>query len=138
MAFVATYASSQELSRQFGILGARLAEEARTPDAVRKAMPSKAPQGSKESKIHAAALCYIGTGDVEKAVDVWTRREVEEEYSLMKHSHASSRLGTHVTALQSLMEKVTILRKAINYVDPWVTTAEVPEDGYPLDVLYSH
>jgi protein transport protein SEC31 len=138
MAFVATFASSSELAQQFSILGSRLAEGCRSPDGKRSNSALDLPK--KEQRSHAAALCYIGAGDLEKAVDVWTRREVEEEKTLLKQTHSRTRLSTHVTALESLMEKVMVLRKAINYVDPSVNQSNSDEnDGnYPLSLLYSH
>ena len=138
MAFVATFASSSELAQQFSILGSRLAEGCRSPEGKR---PGPALDLSKkEQRSHAAALCYIGAGDLEKAVDVWARREVEEERTLLKQTHSMTRLSTHVTALESLMEKVMVLRKAINYVDPLLnqSNADDSEGHFPLALLYSH
>ena len=138
MAFVATFASSSELSRQFSFLASRMADECRSPDASKKGEVKALDPKKRENKAHAAALCYIGAGDLEKAVDVWTRREIEEENTLLKQSLAGSRLDTHVTALQSLMEKITVLRKAINYVDPSLSQSPESDANYPLDLLYSH
>lgn len=115
LGFLSTFASSDELSRQFSIFGTRLSEECASP------MISDEGKAKKGFFYHAAALSFIGAGDLENAVKLWIRREYEEESALLRKEHAPSRLINHFVALQSLVEKITVLRKAINYLDPSIS-----------------
>lgn len=54
-----------------------------------------------EKDIESATLCYICAGNVEKTVQMWA------ENTQMDHA-----------ALQALIEKVSVLRRAINYQQP--------------------
>jgi protein transport protein SEC31 len=133
LGFISTFASSDELSRQFSLLGLRLSEEVESPG---RESPSADVRGKRKFYYHAAALSFIGAGDLENAVRLWIRRENEEESNLLRKENAPSRLVNHFVALQSLIEKTTILRKAVNYFDPAITQPADQADVYSLQALY--
>ncbi|KAI9591010.1 hypothetical protein BDF19DRAFT_456694 [Syncephalis fuscata] len=72
-----------------------------------------------------AVLCYLAAGDLAKVAQLWiaTESEVEERGLAVGNLSASS---VHALALQSLMEKVAVLRQAIDHVDDAV---EAPLDS---------
>jgi protein transport protein SEC31 len=69
-----------------------------------------------EKSKFSAILCYLAAGDLVKVATMWTSK-----------SHVST------ASLQSLMEKISVFRKAIGYADPELY-AEVSE--YRLKALY--
>lgn len=81
--------------------------------------PSKAADAlrdAREKRSLAAVLCYITAGDLEKVVGIWSGKLAEEE-KLIKTKTGISSHSAHILALQSLIEKVTISRKAMNFED---------------------
>ncbi|KAI8823184.1 uncharacterized protein EV422DRAFT_566042 [Fimicolochytrium jonesii] len=134
LALICTYAKPEDAAQLFSALGRRLEQSPNTPDAIK--------QGPKENKKFAAVLCYIAAGDLHKVVDVWSSREVEEEHKLLQGAGARERkevtaYTSHVVALQSLIEKVTVFRKAIGFIDPDLANQnQAPTGIFDLESLY--
>ncbi|KAJ3030236.1 protein transport protein S31 [Rhizophlyctis rosea] len=136
LALICTYGRTESIGRLFGILGRRL--EGLGPVSGAKGDSNKTPT---ESQKFAAALCYLSAGDFGKVVALWGRREVEEENKLRQgpgiNGVAATGYASHLLALQSLIEKVAVFRKAVGFVDAEVSAAP-PAGGYKLESLYSH
>ncbi|KAI8811836.1 hypothetical protein BJ742DRAFT_795709 [Cladochytrium replicatum] len=117
LALICTYGKAEDFSALTKALGQRLDR-------------GKIAGGPLE-RAFAAILCYLGAGDVEKVVDIWTRAEADEE---SRRKTKATAYAAHVHAVQSLIEKVTVFRKAISYVDPDLPAAA--ENSYALKKLY--
>ncbi|KAJ3056979.1 protein transport protein S31 [Rhizophlyctis rosea] len=136
LALICTYGKTENIARLFGILGRRL--EGLGPVGGAKGDNSRTTEGQK----FAAALCYLSAGDFGKVVALWGRREAEEETKLRQGAGLTkgasvSGYGSHLLALQSLIEKVAVFRKAVGFVDTEVSSTP-PAGGYKLEALYSH
>ncbi|EIW51602.1 uncharacterized protein TRAVEDRAFT_176166 [Trametes versicolor FP-101664 SS1] len=89
-----------------------------------------------------ATLTYLAAGRLERLVNIWIEELAEEERRLVaEHDHLDGSLYTvHALALQSFIEKVTIFRKAINYVDDDLSIKTAVNDpsarSYKLSGLY--
>ncbi|KAL7283927.1 hypothetical protein ACG7TL_001199 [Trametes sanguinea] len=133
-----TFASQEEFSGLAEQLGQRLefqsniAKSSGAPDAETKAA---------ELRRH-ATLTYLAAGRLERLVNIWIEELAEDEKRLIAdQSHLDGSLYTaHAYALQTFIEKVTIFRKAINYVDEDLNIkAEVNDSSvrtYKLSALY--
>ncbi|KAI0654852.1 hypothetical protein C8Q70DRAFT_924945 [Cubamyces menziesii] len=66
-----------------------------------------------------ATLTYLAAGRLERLVNIWIEELVEDEKRLVAdEEHLDGSLYTaHAYALQTFIEKVTVFRKAIDYVD---------------------
>ncbi|KAJ3099062.1 protein transport protein S31 [Phlyctochytrium planicorne] len=104
LALICTYGKTEDLSELFGLVGDRL--EARKP-------ASKFARSISDSKEHAAVLCYLGSGSMEKVVKMWLPKE--EIKGLPTAGTATW------TSLQAFVEKVLVFRKAVNFIDPNLT-----------------
>lgn len=85
-------------------------------------------EGKAEHLRKHATLCYLAAGRLEKVVNIWVEEMAEEEESADANAKGVSRYTVHAEALQSFIEKVTIFRAAVNYVDTEMeqpTTSEV-------------
>jgi protein transport protein SEC31 len=137
LALICTYAKTEDLSALIGGLGRRL-ESLTIPGSTSSIKTSD--WKTREEKKFAALLCYLGSGDLEKVLELWTIREAEEEKLLKNLGDAAKGTklpsqSSHSLALQSLIEKIQIYRQAIGFVDSDLSTS--PLDGhYKLDVLY--
>ncbi|KAJ3137537.1 protein transport protein S31 [Geranomyces variabilis] len=133
LALICTYGRAEDSSDLFISLGKRLEE------ASAKAEPPKTG-APRENKKFAAVLCYLAAGDLKKVVDIWGKKEVEEEQKLLQGAGAPNKgsvtaHASHMVALQSLIEKVTVFRKAIGFADPELSS---PSGFFQLESLYDH
>ncbi|KAJ3023627.1 protein transport protein S31 [Thoreauomyces humboldtii] len=133
LALVCTYGKAEDSAELFTALGKRLEAAGDSAPVSRGGPPS-------ENKKFAAALCYVAAGDLKKVVSIWSKRETEEERSLLQGAGASSKKDvtahmSHTVALQSLIEKVTVFRKAIGFADPELSN---PSGFFELEGLYDH
>ncbi|KAL0957912.1 hypothetical protein HGRIS_000093 [Hohenbuehelia grisea] len=66
-----------------------------------------------------ATLTYLAAGRLERLVNIWMDELVEEEKALVADDAkvAGSAYSAHAQALQTFVEKVTVFRSAIKYVD---------------------
>lgn len=63
-----------------------------------------------------ATLAYLAAGRLERLVNIWAEELVEEEKSLLS-AESATHYGAHALALQTFIEKVSVFRSAIKYVD---------------------
>ncbi|CAI2182159.1 8380_t:CDS:10 [Funneliformis geosporum] len=109
-----TFARSEDFGGLCNALGQRLEQESGA-DSNDK---SKGAEFRKN-----AVLCYLAAGNLENVVKIWISEQEEEEQAELKDANqddtksSSSRYSFHAKTLQSLIEKVTVFRKAIDYVD---------------------
>ncbi|KAF8928264.1 protein transport protein S31 [Dissophora ornata] len=73
-------------------------------------------------------LCYLAAGNLERVVGIWIR-EQEEENALGAYDQSASEYERNARSLQAFIEKVTVFRKAIDYVD--VAIAGNPNEDHP-------
>ncbi|KAF8130393.1 hypothetical protein EV363DRAFT_1432273, partial [Boletus edulis] len=90
-----------------------------------------------------ATLTYLAAGRLERLVNIWIEELAEEErrrVTTVNSPESTSCYATHAHALQSFIEKVTIFRAAIEYVDGDLSVATENTDGavktYKLAALY--
>lgn len=94
-----------------------------------------------------ATLCYLASGNLEKVVNIWVEEMAEEQEAYAANPDQApkdaSTYTAHAQALQTFVEKVTVFRGAVKYVDidlenPTTSNA-VAESGartYKLAALY--
>ncbi|KAJ3305033.1 protein transport protein S31 [Kappamyces sp. JEL0829] len=112
IALICTYSKPEDFHAYFAMLGDRLAD------------PSFSGIKDASTKHHAAALCFMGAGDIEKLVSIWCMG-LPANFSLSD------------IKLQSLVERLTLFRQAINYQDPSLVLESEPEEGTALHAMYN-
>ncbi|KAJ3406976.1 protein transport protein S31 [Chytriomyces hyalinus] len=138
LALICTYAKAEDLSTLFSLLGRRLEAIALAPttSSSLKTMDWK----GREEKKFAAVLCYLVAGDLPQVLHLWALRESEEEKLLKTVKNAKALLTSqksgHALALQSLIEKVHVFRRAIDFVDTDLSSERDPSAQYSLEALY--
>ncbi|KAF9543707.1 protein transport protein S31 [Mortierella hygrophila] len=87
-------------------------------------------------------LCYLAAGNLERVVSIWIQ-EQEQELALSGYDPSTSEYERNARSLQAFIEKVTVFRKAIDYVDvaisgnPNEDNPEEQQDGHhKLAALY--
>ena len=90
-----------------------------------------------------ATLTYLAAGRLERLVNIWIEELAEEEFRRVKavdSPESTSRYATHAHALQTFVEKVTVFREAVKYVDGDLAATTESTDGapknYKLAALY--
>ncbi|KAG9324271.1 hypothetical protein KVV02_008239 [Mortierella alpina] len=73
-------------------------------------------------------LCYLAAGNLERVVAIWIK-EQEEENARNAYDPSASDYERNARSLQAFIEKVTVFRKAIDYVD--VAIAGNPNEENP-------
>ena len=111
-----TFAKPEEYATLLEQLGQRLEYQS----AVAKSSTSTGGSTALEQR-RSAILCYLAAGKLEKVSKVWIDEMREEqksiEESLRGAISASSKYTAHARALQSFIEKVTVFKSAVAYVD---------------------
>ncbi|KAI0824922.1 hypothetical protein BC628DRAFT_1376550 [Trametes gibbosa] len=110
-----TFASQEDFSSLAEQLGQRLEFQS---NIVKSSGTSDAESQAAELRRN-ATLTYLAAGRLERLVNIWVEELAEEEKRLVAdQDHLDGSLYTaHALALQTFLEKVTIFRKAINYID---------------------
>ena len=119
-----TYALSDEFATLVEQLGLRLEFQGHL---VKTSGVDDAEGKAKHLRKH-ATLCYLAAGRLEKVVNIWVEEMAEEEEAAGADAESASRYTVHAEALQNFIEKVTIFRAAVKYVDTKMeqpTTSEV-------------
>ena len=130
-----TFASQDEFPSLTEQLGQRLEFQFRLTKA------SDAPARAHEFRKN-ATLTYLAAGRLERLVNIWIEELAEEERLLISDETAlnGSRYTAHAHALQSFIEKVTVFRSAISYVDADLSQTTTSEEAdvktYKLAGLY--
>ncbi|PKY23363.1 WD40 repeat-like protein [Rhizophagus irregularis] len=142
-----TFARSEDFSGLCNALGQRLEQE------YRKLYGSSNDRSKGMEYMKNAVFCYLAAGNLENVVNIWITEQEEEERAELERAeleHAdqgdakssSFRYSLHAKFLQSLIEKVTVFRKAIDYVDPALVqnldtnTTESNNQLFKLSKLY--
>ncbi|KAF9914725.1 protein transport protein S31 [Lobosporangium transversale] len=114
-----TFARPDEFGKLCESLGNRLEEQ----------WISKVQAGEQADQLRCnTVLCYLAAGNLERVVAIWIR-EQEEEIALNAYDPSTSEYERNARSLQAFIEKVTVFRKAIGYVD--VAIAGNPNEDQP-------
>ncbi|CAG8591763.1 13128_t:CDS:10 [Ambispora gerdemannii] len=105
-----TFARGEEFAGLCNSLGQRLEEQYRKLQSTFETEEVKA-QALRYRR--SAVLCYLGSGNLENVVNIWIAEQEEEEQD---KEHLDSPYSYHAKTLQNLIEKVTVFRKAIDYL----------------------
>ncbi|KAF8156599.1 hypothetical protein B0H34DRAFT_467700 [Crassisporium funariophilum] len=133
-----TFATQEEFSTLAEQLGRRLEYQftlAKTSDDQDVEMDA-------ESHRKNATLTYLAAARLERLVSIWSDELVEEEKTLItdEQHQSDSYYSSHVNALQTFVEKVTVFRAATNYKDEALqqgaTTGNEPPQAFKLAALY--
>ena len=130
-----TFASPDEFSGLMEQLGRRLEFQ------FSLAKASDALDSTQEFRKN-ATLTYLAAGRLERLISIWIEELIEEEKELVSDEGVpnGSRYTAHAHALQTFIEKVTVFRKAIDYVDADLTQTTTSEEldlkTYKLAGLY--
>ena len=125
MALICTYAKMDEFAGLCGLLGQKLEQK------VNQGLTQGA-KDAEETKL-AAVLCYLAAGELDKVVDIWLSDENSAKYTLSKPAEFSE----YADKIQRLVERVTILRKAISFIDTEFVNNTPEKDGqFALQKLY--
>ncbi|KAF9325461.1 protein transport protein S31, partial [Linnemannia elongata] len=128
-----TFARPDDFGKLCESLGNRLEEQWIT----------KAQAGEPADEIRCnTVLCYLAAGNLERVVSIWIQ-EQEQELALSGYDPSTSEYERNARSLQAFIEKVTVFRKAIDYVDvaisgnPNEDNPEEQQDGHhKLAALY--
>ncbi|KAF9386751.1 protein transport protein S31 [Mortierella sp. AD011] len=114
-----TFARPEEFGKLCESLGNRLEQQ----------WISKIQSGEQADQLRCnTVLCYLAAGNLERVVSIWIR-EQEEEIALSALNQSASEYERNARSLQAFIEKVTVFRKAIDYVD--VAIAGNPNEDHP-------
>ena len=87
-----------------------------------------------------ATLTYLAAGKLERLVNIWVEELAEDEKHLTEdETWNGTRYATHASALQTFIEKVTVFRTAVKYVDEDLksgTGLDSEAKSYKLSALY--
>ncbi|CAG8613268.1 11172_t:CDS:10, partial [Acaulospora morrowiae] len=138
-----TFARSEEFGGLCNSLGQRLEQE------YRKLVGLSSTTESRKKGLECrknAVLCYLAAGNLENVINIWIAEQEEEEYEFERgiqngENFAGSRYSYRVRTLQSLIEKIIVFCKAIDYVDPALVQSLDSSSGednkqYKLAALY--
>ncbi|KAF9926504.1 protein transport protein S31 [Linnemannia zychae] len=128
-----TFARPDDFGKLCESLGNRLEEQ--------WIIKAQAGESSDELRCN-TVLCYLAAGNLERVVSIWIQ-EQEQELALSGYDPTASEYERNARSLQAFIEKVTVFRKAIDYVDvaisgnPNEDQPEEQQDGYhKLAALY--
>jgi protein transport protein SEC31 len=132
-----TFASQDDFSSLTEQLGRRLefqshlAKGSETLDAASRALTFRKN----------ATLTYLASGRLERLVNIWIEELAEDESSALEDEERNwSRYAVHAHALQTFIEKVTVFRGAVKYIDADISKNSTEEESsartYKLSALY--
>jgi protein transport protein SEC31 len=118
MVALCTHASDEEFTDLCEALGDRLEEEF---------------QSKNESELRrAASLCYLAGSKLHKVVNIWISELHEDEKAGLQQQTEDSTFSVHARSLQNFIEKVTVFREAVKFVDDEKSLSS----GWKLNPLY--
>lgn len=115
-----TFARTEDFGPLCETLGDRL------QDAWNSAVKDRQADKANELRRN-ATLCYLAAGNMEKVANIWI---IEQEEGKSKEDKDE----LYAISLQNLIEKVTVFRKAIEFVDPGLSGEH--QESYQLARLY--
>ncbi|KAF9283082.1 protein transport protein S31, partial [Mortierella antarctica] len=124
-----TFARPDEFGRLCESLGNRLEQQWVTK--VQAGEPASATNPIRCNTV----LCYLAAGNLERVVAIWIQ-EQEEELAFSGNESTVSEYEHNARSLQAFIEKVTVFRKAIDYVD--VAIAGNPNEDHPEEQEGQH
>ncbi|KAG0346435.1 protein transport protein S31 [Podila humilis] len=65
-----------------------------------------------------AVLCYLAAGSLERVVSIWAMEQEAEIHKTNAQDYSHSEYERNAKSLQAFIEKVTVFRSAIDFVDP--------------------
>lgn len=104
VAALCTFANEKDFPELCEALGDRLEDELRRG------------QGDKEARKH-AAFCYLAGSKLEKVTGIWIEEFQEGEQAGLQETEGDSTFSMHARSLQNFIEKVTVFREAVKFVD---------------------
>lgn len=104
MVALCTFANEKDFPELCEALGDRLDDELRRG------------QGDKEARKH-AAFCYLAGSKLEKVTGIWIEEFQEGEQAGLQETEGDSTFSMHARILQNFIEKVTVFREAVKFVD---------------------
>lgn len=104
MVALCTFANEKDFPELCEALGDRLEDELRRG------------QGDKEARKH-AAFCYLAGSKLEKVTGIWIEEFQEGEQAGLQETEGDSTFSMHARSLQNFIEKVTVFREAVKFVD---------------------
>ncbi|KAI5788507.1 hypothetical protein EDC01DRAFT_660405 [Geopyxis carbonaria] len=118
MVSVCTFGEEKDFNGLCEALGDRLEEEYRS---------------NNDTEIRQnAALCYLAGSKLHKVVDIWIAELQESEKVGLQESSEESTFSIHARSLQNFIEKVTVFRQAVKFVDDEKNLTS----GWKLNSLY--
>ena len=131
-----TFASQEEFSNLAEQLGSRLEFQS----SMMRANGAENDNDTLEFR-KTATLTYLAAGRLERLLNIWTDELAEEEKLLLDDQDqlGGSRYAAHAHALHTFIEKVTVFRDAIKYVDGDLAQTPGEDAGaktYKLGALY--
>ncbi|KAG0051196.1 protein transport protein S31 [Gryganskiella cystojenkinii] len=115
-----TFARPDEFGKLCESLGNRLEEQ----------WVNKVQAGESAVEIRCnTVLCYLAAGNLERVVSIWIQEQEEENAQQAYDPTGASEYERNARSLQAFIEKVTVFRKAIDYVD--VAIAGNPNEDQP-------
>ncbi|KAF8242994.1 WD40 repeat-like protein, partial [Wilcoxina mikolae CBS 423.85] len=113
-----THGDDKEFHDLIEALGDRLEEEFRS---------------KKEPELQQAALfCYLAGSKLHKVVGIWVTELHETEKAGLQEESEDSTFSVHARSLQNFIEKVTVFREAVKFVDDEKNLST----GWKLNALY--
>ncbi|KAF9331590.1 protein transport protein S31 [Podila minutissima] len=70
---------------------------------------------------HSTVLCYLAAGSLERVVSIWAMEQEAEVYASNGYDYSRSEYERNARSLQAFIEKVTVFRSAIDYIDPAIS-----------------
>ena len=113
-----TYATEKEFSDLCEALGDRLEEE----------YHSKGDTQLRQN----ASLCYLAGSNLHKVVNIWLAELQEAETAGLQEESDDSTFAVHARSLQHFIEKVSVFRQAVKFVDNETSLSA----GWKLNALY--
>ncbi|KAJ1537071.1 protein transport protein S31, partial [Nowakowskiella sp. JEL0078] len=126
-ALVCTHAKPEDIAGLLSILGNRLEKSAK--------------KNFSEDDRFGAILCYLRAGEVVKVVNMWVPSLDSNASTAASSGHQRRKSfkleKSRVVSLQSMIEKVTVFRRAVNFNDPDLTIAgDENVNSFVLNKLY--
>ncbi|KAJ1926177.1 protein transport protein S31 [Tieghemiomyces parasiticus] len=114
LVLLCTYAQGEQFSTLSEKLGARL----------ETAWQTQSPGNANSTLLQAAVVCYLAAGSLDSVVKIWLylqKMQVDEEVA-GGAIDSPENPEVRAVALQNLVEKVSVFRKAVDYIDTAVET----------------
>lgn len=120
MVALCSFADEKDFPDLCEVLGERLEEE-----------ELRQGEGIPEARKH-AAFCYLAGSKLDKVVNIWIEELIESERDGLEETSGDSTFSVHARSLQNFIEKVTVFREGVKFVDE----EKELSSGWKLHALY--